>query len=95
MEHTVIKVQKDLDDIRDKYQDTVSTINTLISDPIATEHTGGGHLLESESMSNAVAKLKKMNQLTSTQVEKADRKLKEKLAELDQVKHQLQQKIRY
>ena len=101
LEHTSLKVQKDLNSMKAKYQEIVSSISTLIADRDLLSSENSGHHLEISStchkyLSQAdITQVKKVNQLTSSQVEKVDKKIKEKLKELDLTKHQLQEKIRY
>lgn len=108
LEHTVLKVKNDLDEMKAKYQETVSTINALISDPTMSlvmkdvmpadsgYHYESNPVPHQQELSNAsVAHLKKMNQLVSAQMEKTDAKLRAKLADLDSTKQDLQQRIRY
>ena len=95
-------MQSDLDAMKSKYQETVATLNTLTSDLSLLLGVKGEHHLESgsaqqqqEDLSHSkVAWLKKLHQLGSAKVEKADAKLKEKLADLDKTKHTLQQRLR-
>lgn len=106
LEHAALKVKSDVGEMRAKYQETVSTINALISDPNllltssrdalgdAGQHSEPSRQDLDLSLSSVV-QLKKLNQLSSAQVEKMDKKLKEKLSELDRTKEELQQRIRY
>lgn len=101
LEQTSLKVKSDLDSMKAKYQQIVSTVTALISDPSllpGTEHS-------LEAMSNvsdpqqdlsqaSMAQLKKMKQLEAAQLEKTDTKLRVKVAELEKTKQELQQKIR-
>lgn len=104
LEHAAIKVKGDLDEMKAKYQGTVSTVNHLIASLsllVVKGDVGGEHHLEldpsfqQQDLNQAkVARLKKLAQLGSLQVEKTDAKLKAKLAELDKTKLELQQNIR-
>ena len=109
LEHTSIKVQKDIESLRNKYQETLSTIKSLISgsSPLLVNKDEEHHLklisdqhcqkrvrFQEPSLTDIIT-LKKVKQLTSAQVDKAEKNLKEKMARLDQTKHQLREKIRY
>lgn len=107
LEHTALKVQKDIDTIQSKYQETVSTINALITDPniLATSGGGGdgGKLPLSKSEASPACKdlaetdvtqLKKLNKLTVSQVDRLDKKLKERRAELDAAKLNLHEQLK-
>lgn len=72
-----------------KYQEIVSSINTLIADRDLLSGENSGHHLDISSTCHQYLSW------TSSQVEKVDKKIKEKLKELDLTKHQLQEKIRY
>ena len=98
LEQTSLKVKSDLDSMKAKYQDMVSTIKSLIADPslspsrkdLPTGPDSGGDLGE-----GSVAQLKRLKQLDTAELEKTDTKLRAKLAELDRSKQELQQRIRY
>lgn len=103
MEHTAVKVKSDLDAMKSKHQETVATVNALTLDLSlllgVQGEAEGEHHLESgsaqEDLSHSkVARLKKLHQLGSARVEKADAKLKEKLTDLDKTKQTLQQRLR-
>lgn len=104
LEHTAIKVKSDLDGMKAKYQETVSTANDLVANLsllVTSGELGSEHQLESDSSCQQhdlnpakIARLKKLAQLGSVQVEKIDAKLKAKLAELDKTKRELQHSTR-
>lgn len=101
LEHTALKVQRDLDAMKAKYQETVSTMNALISDPglllvrddVSHKEYGGVCVSPSELSHADMAQLKKMNQLTSALLEKTNRDLVEKMVEMDATKRKLQEEI--
>lgn len=99
LEHTAIKVKNDLDDMKAKYQETASTVNDLISGLGVLVGEGEHHLEvegDRQDLTQAkVARLKKLMQLASVQLERTDTKLKAKLAEIDRKKEDLQQNVRY
>jgi len=106
--HTVVKVKSDIDAMKAKYQETVSNIHALIADPTLATVVKDGAVSEatqnSETISDldssqllsqaSVARLKKMNHLVSTQVEKTESKLRTRLADLGNTMQELQQRIR-
>lgn len=104
LEHTAIKVKRDLDKMKEKYQGTVSTANGLIASLsllVAKSDAMGEHCLEPNATSEEtdlsqakVARLKKLAQLGSVQVEKIDTKLKAKLSKLEDDKQELRTRIR-
>lgn len=110
LEHTALKVKSDLEDMKTRYQDTVSAMNALIasSDLLSLTQGAGegargsdppptsGTRDEQEELSQAsVLQLRKLNQLTSAQEEKTAAKLRAKLQELDKTKRELKEKIMY
>ncbi len=97
LQHMAIKVRGDLHEMRAKQQDTASTVNTLLSDLstlLSTQEGTGSEQQQQDLSATKVAQLKKLAQLGSVQVEKADAQLKAKVAALEKYKQELQQKIR-
>ena len=104
LEHTAIKVKRDLDKMKAKCQDTVSTASDLMASLsllVAKSDSVGEHHLEPTATSQEtdlnqakVARLKKLAQLGSVQVERIDTKLKAKLSKLENDKLELNRRIR-
>lgn len=104
----VIKIEHDLQNMKLSYQETVSSVQSLVSDLrdnqsvaspnsvvnfAALEHQTIG-AQRTELTQAQLAKLRKLNQLSMAKVEKTEKELKGKLVQVEKEKCHLQSKIK-
>ena len=106
-QHEVLKIEHDLQDMKLNYQEAASSVQSLISklkDCSLNQHEMSpkpaikANPRETEEMvltQEKLTQLRKLNQLSMAKVEKTEKEVKGKLAEVEKEKHQLQTKIRY
>lgn len=106
----MLKVERDLHDMKLSYKEAALSVQTLITNPRDTKHgvalstsdakcTSSEHQAKStkehELTQTNLSQLRKLNQLSSARVEKTEKEVKGKLVEVEKAKWQLQSKIRY
>lgn len=104
----VVKIEHDLQNMKLSYQETVSSVQSLVSDirdnqsaaspnsvaslAVLECQPNGAH--QTELTQSQLAQLRKLNQLSLAKVEKTEKELKEKLVEVEKAKCHLQSKIK-
>ena len=104
LNHTSLKVQGDVDAMTANNRDIVHTVRSLLVDSAllpgrACGDAGYAQAMEEVSTSTfltegELAQLKKLHQLTVSQVNRVDKKLKENQAGLDSAKQTQQEKLK-
>lgn len=104
----VIKIEHDLQNMKLSYQETVSSVQSLVSDmrddqSVASPNSAASFTAlerqpnsaqQTELTQSQLAQLRKLNQLSLAKVEKTEKELKEKLGEVEKAKCHLQSKIK-
>ena len=108
-QHEVLKIQHDLQNMKLSYDETSSSLVSLISNNArenqgeASPNSAAQRPVEHhqpgcgqvELTQAQLAQLRKLNQLSSARVEKTEKEVKGKLVQVERAKSQIQSKIRY
>ena len=104
----VLKIEHDLQNMKLSYQETVSSVQSLVSDVRGNQSAASPNSVASvtaperqpngvkqtELTQSQLSQLRKLNQLSLAKVEKTEKELKEKLVEVEKTKCHLQSKIK-
>ena len=100
-QHKVLKIEHDLEDMKLNYHEAASSVQSLISElkncSLNEEKKDKPDMAEEVVVltQEKLAQLRKLNQLSTAKVEKTEKEVKGKLAEVERARNQLQTKIRY
>ena len=98
LQHEALKIDRDIEDKRSKYQETLDSVHTLIASSRFNSKDGATartNNVEREGLTGGhIAQLRKMNQLASAQLEKTGHELKGRLLEVGRKKKELEHQIR-
>ena len=99
-QHKVLKIEHDLQDMKLNYHEAASSVQSLISElkncSLTEEKEDKSNMADGAVVltQEKLAQLRKLNQLSTAKVEKTEKEVKGKLAEVEKARNQLQTKIR-
>ena len=88
LQHELLKIKQDLQSMKSTYEETSSSVISLISNSDVRGSSEDIH-------PPAESQLRRLNQLYAARVEKTEKEVKGKLVEVDKAKQQIQSRIRY